>query len=308
VPAADHRLTTREMAQFVVDGFLRFDALIPDALNARVSAEMQTILPSKLGRFGESVPAEPEGLHQPASLTPLSECYPAPSALGELLRLPEVQGIVKSLVGADPLFDHDFVHFIPPHSGFEQHLHMDAILDSKDPGFDIQLFYFPNAVAPGEGGTRFVPGTHLRRVRAEGISRYQRIRGEEQYAGPAGTLLAFHHGLWHAGQANPSDTARWMYKIRLNPRVLQRRLWNTDDLAALHNDPSDHVFASVPEDSVGRILRHRHPWQAGHEERYDLTQRVALWRHLSGDAKYDVDYYLTRLEQRDALNRGGIAS
>ena len=27
----------------------------------------------------------------------------------------------------------------------------------------------------------------------------------------SGTVVVFHHGLWHAGQANPSDAHRWMY-------------------------------------------------------------------------------------------------
>ena len=308
MPADDHRLTTREMARFVAEGYLRFDALVPEALNERVVEELRLILPTKLGRFGPDLPTEPEGLAQPATGTPLSACYPPPSALGEVLRLPEVQGIVASLVGPDPVFDHDFIHFIPPRAGYTQPLHMDAIIDTADPTFDVQLFYFPRAVAAGEGGTRFVPGTHLRRVRAEGISRYQRIRGEEQFEGPAGTLLVFHHGLWHAGQRNPSETERWMYKIRLNPRVPQRRLWNTGDLDALHNDYSDHIFATVPADSVGRILRGRQPWQRGHEERYDLTARARLWRYLTGDDRYDVDYYLTRVEGRGALRDGGEAS
>jgi hypothetical protein len=87
-------------------------------------------------------------------------------------------------------------------------------------------------------------------VRAEGISRYQHIRGEQQFAGPAGTLLVAHHGLWHAGQPNPGERERWMYKIRLNPRVPQVKLWNTGDLAALQNDARDHVFGTVAPDSV----------------------------------------------------------
>ena len=41
---------------------------------------------------------------------------------------------------------------------------------TPDPTFDIQLFYFPEEVASGAGGTRFVPGSHLRRTRAEGVS------------------------------------------------------------------------------------------------------------------------------------------
>ena len=34
--------------------------------------------------------------------------------------------------------------------------------------------------------------------------------------------------------------------------------------------------------------------------RNDQMQRALLWRHLSGDDEFDVDYYLTRLEQRAA--------
>ena len=33
MPAANHKLTTQEMARFLADGYLRFDALIPDPIN-----------------------------------------------------------------------------------------------------------------------------------------------------------------------------------------------------------------------------------------------------------------------------------
>jgi len=182
-----------------------------------------------------------------------------------------------------------------------QHLHVDAVVDTRDPSFDIQLFYFPQEVAPGAGGTRFIPASHLRRTRAEGVSRYQNLLGEQHYSGPAGTVLIFHHGLWHAGDPNPSERDRWMYKIRLNPRVPQVRLWNTGDLDAVHNEPSDHIFATARFDSVAHILRQMQPWQQGHESRYELMERARLWRYLSGDKNYDVDYYFTRLEQRAQL-------
>jgi hypothetical protein len=304
MPAGDHRLTTREMATFVSEGYLRFDALVPEALNRRAIDEMRRLLPIKLSRFGPGGTPDPDDLPQPASLTPLSRCHPAPSAIGEVLRLPAVQGIVRSLVGEDPLFDHDFVHYVPARGGMTQPLHMDAIVDTPDQGFDVQLFYFPHDVAPGEGGTRFVPGSHLRRVRAEGISRYQHVVGEMQFAGAAGTLLVFHHGLWHAGQPNPGEQERWMYKIRLGPVVPQVKLWNLDDFEALQNDARDHIFATLQGDSVGRILRQSQPWQrGGHEERYELVQRARLWRYLSGDPSFDVDFYLTRLERRAAIVR-----
>lgn len=300
MPATNHKLTTAEMARFVADGYLRFDALIPEAINQPIIEELRALESNKINQiFGQ--PADAGGPPRPASLTPLSQCYPAPSLLGAMLNLPEVQGIIESLVGPDPLFDHDFVHRLPARSTYHQHLHVDAVVDSGDPTFDIQLFYFPHTVAPGAGGTRFVPATHLRRTRAEGVSRYQHLLGEQHYSGVAGTLMVFHHGLWHAGQPNPSDVDRWMYKIRLNPSVSQVKRWNMDDFERIHNDASDHTFALMRHDSVAQILRTMQPWQKGHESRYEQMQRARLWRYLSNDPGFDVDYYHTRIEQRGRI-------
>lgn len=313
MPARDHRLTTRELARFVADGYLRFDALVPESINTPIVAELVELEAVKrrqafaaMGLGAADDPAATAAYRHPQSLTPLSDCYPPPSRVGELLRLPRVAGIIESLVGADPLLDHDFVHLLPAGSRYRQHLHVDAVIDSCDPSFDIQLFYYPSAVAPGEGGTRFVPGTHLRRTRAEGVARYQHLLGEQQYSGPAGTLMVFHQGLWHAGQANPGTRDRWLYKIRLNPRVPQVRLWNLEDFEAVHNDARDHTFAHPRADSVAQILRTMQPWQQGHESRYEQMERARLWRYLSGDPHFDVDYYHTRIEGRTRAN-GGVS-
>ena len=159
MPAEDHRLTTREMADFVVNGFLRFDGLVPQDINERVIAELGALYTTKIRTAIESmggdpskIPAPTEPVDHPESLTPFSECYPAPSVIGEMLRLPQVQGIIQSLVGTEPLFDHDFVHYIPAESPRGQHLHVDAVIDSRDPSFDVQLFYYPTEVKPGAPG------------------------------------------------------------------------------------------------------------------------------------------------------------
>ncbi len=315
MPAPDHRLTTNEMAQFVADGYLRFEALVPASINERVIEELQLLYTTKMRQLVESVGLNPDdvaktpsvSVSHPESLTPLAECYPPPSILGEMLRLPEVLGIIESLVGKNPLFDHDFVHYIPAENPRGQHLHVDAVIDDQQPSFDIQLFYFPTEVAPGAGGTRFVPGTHLRHTRAEGVARYQHLLGEQRYSGPAGTLLVFHQGLWHAGQPNPSQQDRWMYKIRLNPQVPQVRLWNTEDFEAIHNDARDHTFAHMRQDSVANTFRTMQPWQKGHEARYEQMERARLWRYLSGDEQFDVDFYHTRIEFRAGVNEGSAS-
>ena len=113
--------------------------------------------------------------------------------------------------------------------------------------------------------------------------------------------MVFHHGLWHAGQPNPSEVDRWMYKIRLNPSVSQVKRWDMEDFARIHNDASDHTFALMRHDSVAQIFRTLQPWQKGHEGRYEQMQRARLWRYLSDDESFDVDYYHTRIEQRARL-------
>ena len=138
MPAEDHRLTTREMARFVADGFLCFESFVPEPINRRVIDELRELASAKIQHLLGKVPAE--ALRCPETLTPLSACHPPPSAIGEMLRLPEVQGIVQSLVGADPLFDHDFVNLLPADSEYRQHLHVDAVIDSRAPSFDVQLF------------------------------------------------------------------------------------------------------------------------------------------------------------------------
>ena len=314
MPADNYYLTTLEMAQFVAEGYLCFDAIVPTETNNRVLQELPALASIKnraletqgiAGGVGIAPVSDDQMISDKQVALPntglhLSDCYPSES-IGEFLRLPQVQGIIHSLVGIDPIFDHDWVHLLPGGSQFEQHLHMDAVIDTSVPAFDIQLFYFPHAVAPGGGGTRFLPGSHLRKIRAEGVSRYQHIVGDRQFSGPGGTVLVFHHGLWHAGQCNNGIDDRWMYKIRLNPRVPQVRLWNTEDLERVHNDFSDHQFAVVRTDSVGHIFRSMQPWQQGHESRYETIQRARLWRYLTGDSDYDVDYYLTRLGRRREL-------
>jgi hypothetical protein len=53
---------------------------------------------------------------------------------------------------------------------------------------------------------------------------------------------------------------------------------------------------------VAQKLRKMQPWQQGHEARYEQMERARLWRYLSGDNHFDVDYYHTRMERRAAVN------
>lgn len=289
---SDHRLTTTQVANFVARGFLALPGVVPDELNAAAEDELRQILAT----WGS-----PDRPFAPASGERLDEIYPEPSAIGAVLRHPPVAGALRSLLGPDPVFDHDFVHFKPAGDPLGQFLHQDAMVDPTL-AFDVQLFYFPHEVAPGGGGTGFVPGTHLRAVHETDVGRYVHMAGERQWEGPAGSVLLFHQGMWHRGMPNPSERDRLMYKIRLNPTVPQVRHWDTDDLDDMQNGPDDHVFARFRTDSVAAVLRSRERWEGEADHRLELANRARLWRYLTGDDAFDVDWYLTRSEARAGLS------
>jgi hypothetical protein len=269
------------MATFVAKGYLRFDELIPQTINEAVMAEIDT----------GAIKAAPAG-------TPLSHCYPEPSAIGAMLRMPAVQGIIHSLVGADPLFDHHAIHVRQPNQDSAQGLHGDSIIDTRM-HFDIQLMYFPHDVSLEMGGTLVVPGSHFRRINEMDIARYQNFLGQVPMVCKAGSLLALHHGIWHCGRQNKTERVRYMYKLRLNPRVRQLRLWNTDDLLG---DYSSHKAIFTRETSavedIQTILSRQEPWFEDAGGRLEIVNRVKLWRFLTGDDNFDVHYWLTRLENR----------
>jgi hypothetical protein len=259
-----HLLTSVQMANFVADGLLRFDDLVPDEINTEVMRELDE------KRIGPGYEAQGQ---------PLQNLWRDSQGIGKMIRLPQVQGIVASLVGPDALYDHHAAHRVSPSHKEGQIWHADAIIDTRL-HFDIQLFYFPHDTPREMGGTMFLPGSHLRRIHETDIGRYQNFENQMPIVCKAGTLIAGHHGLWHCAQPNHTDTLRYMFKLRINPTVRQTLLWNTADL----DDPQ------IP----GIMFRH-HGWY-GNDDRLEYVNRIKLWRFLTGNEKYDANYWLTRIE------------
>ncbi|AUG81840.1 phytanoyl-CoA dioxygenase [Kitasatospora sp. MMS16-BH015] len=258
-------LDSVRMARFVARGSLRLDAVVPAELNAEALA----VLP-------RGVPSAPYG-------TPLSQAYAPDSFTARLLAVPQVEGALRSLVGPEPLVDHHAVHVREPRGGEAQPLHADAIIDVRPDAFDVQLMYYPHEVTLEMGGTLSVPGSHLRRINETDTGRYQNLRGQDRLVCPAGTVVFLHHGLWHGGRRNDSGTTRYMYKIRFNPTVRQRLLWDTSDL----DDPR-----VVAELDVG------FPWYEQATGRLERYNRTLLWRELTGDPDFDLDNWVTRVSNR----------
>jgi len=264
-----HLLSGEQLAAFVADGFLRFDALVPEDLCARAEREMQN------GCFDDIYG---DNGRDWAAMWP-------DSAVGEAFRLPAVQGIVQSLLGAAPRFDHQAVHRVPGGTRKQATLHQDNDFDPRPRSFDIQLSFFPHTVTPEMGGTLFVPGSHLRRVRESVIGRYHHVRGSQATVCPAGTVVVWHHNLWHGARSNRSERERLMFKVRLAPTRSQRGLFAQTDPA---------------REDIARELARRHPWQ-GVEYRAELRNRIMLWRWLSGDDDFDVMGYGFRIGNEPAL-------
>ena len=294
---ADLRLTTLEMARFAAEGALLFPALIDPALGEAYIAEAR----------GGRLLAVPAG-------TPLGKAYPPSSAIHAFVQVPKVAAIIESLVGANPTVDHHFPHitFSPAWLAKRgrapapsQHWHQDSTIDTRPSAFDIQLMWFPHEVTPEMGGTRYLPGSHLRIVSEAAIGRYQNIAGQKRFSGPAGTVLALHHGIWHGAGANRAQRNRFMFKLRLNPTVRQERLWNTADLPA--DNRQSAIFqpdGAASANPVHAILCAPQPWFEADTERLEYINRIRFWRHLTGDPAFDADYWLSRIENEPTSREG----
>lgn len=267
-------LTTKQVAAFVADGYLQFDAIVPTALCEMALQELNA------GGPPSSFGAAPTSPARAWPGSPAAAPFRDWPALASLIQLPAVSAIVRSLIGPDARYDHHHAHVIPPNQRWSQPWHADAILDPRRTAFDIQLFFFLHETPREMGGTMVLPGSHLRRINEAAIARYQNFVGQTAMICPAGSLLVCHHGIWHCGQPNSTSRPRTMFKLRLGPAGPQRRTWDTRDL----DDPD-----------VSRILSRDHRWY-GHEVRLEIANRIRLWRALTGNPTFDVDYWLTRLE------------
>jgi hypothetical protein len=301
-------LTSPQVATFVARGFLRFDAVVPADINDQFMAEAGAVAEPREGDriakvYGKTLAASriPE---VPAG-TKLADAYAPGSAIARLLDLPLVKGALKSLLGDAPVFDHHFLHVtFPPrfhaaaaHENVSQHTHQDSTVDPRPQAFDVQVMYYPHKVTRPMGGTRFIPGTHLRKVSEVALGRYQNIVGQQHMVCEAGTLLFLHHGIWHGGGVNLSEDTRFMFKIRMHASGKQTHQWDLSDQAPRNAQRPIFFTKSAPEPgTVETILTTPEPWFEQDTGRLEYVNRIKLWRYLTEDPTYDADYWLTRLE------------
>jgi hypothetical protein len=300
-------LSSAQMASFAARGFLRFDGAVPADINAQFMAEAGEVPELAEGGkimavYGDTLAAS--RIPEVAAGTPLAEAYAPGSAVSRLLELPLVRGALRSLLGEAAVFDHHFLHVTFPPRYYEaarrenvsQHTHQDSTIDPRL-SFDVQVMYYPHAVTRPMGGTRFIPGTHLRKVSEVALGRYQNVLGQQHMVCEAGTLLFLHHGIWHGGGVNLSDDVRYMFKIRMHASGSQVRCWDVDDLPRPNAQrPIFFRKTAPPRGTVEDILMTPEPWFEQDTGRLEFVNRIKLWRYLTDDPSYDADYWLTRLE------------
>ncbi len=295
------KLTTTQMAEFAARGFLRFDAVVPDAINQQFLNDIAEASPQPDGvaaHYGRIMQESVVPLVNPG--TPLQTAYPEGSALAALVQVPEVAGAIASLVGDDCVVDHHFLHITFPPSYWSspqraQQTHQDSTIDPRQ-AFDVQLFYFPHEVTADMGGTRFVPGTQFRIVSEAAIGRYQNIRGQQHAVCPAGTVMLFHMGLWHGGGLNRSERLRYMFKIRLCPTRRQERLWDLSSAENSENRPIFWTGGQADPEHLFTLLTRPEKWFEADTGRLEYINRIRFWRYISGDEQFDADYWVTRIE------------
>lgn len=305
--SASRLLSTIDMARFVARGFLRFDAVVPDEINAQFMAEAsESVEPDEgiKGTYRDTFAAN--AIPEVQAGTPLASAYAPGTALARLLALPLVAGALQSLLGPEIVFDHHFLHVRFPSRdplrgpNLSQHTHQDSTIDPRQ-AFDVQLMYYPHRITRDMGGTRFIPGTHLRKVSEFAIGRYQNVVGQQHVVCEAGTLLFLHHGVWHGAGANQSDRTRYMFKIRLRAVGRQTRAWAIEDYRPADKQRAIFFLKSPPEENtVETILTTPEPWFEQDTGRLEYINRIKLWRYLTEDPEYDADYWLTRLDENAA--------
>ena len=218
-------LSARQMAQFAIDGFLEFDDMIPqDLVEAVYEDELKTVDEDGLNeRFRWHVTDNPNGFYE------FSE------AVREVHALPAVKAVLRSLLGPGYQVNHSALHATPPLHKEAQRWHVDSggkrqvrLPKIEQYSFDILTAFFAHDT-PGEmGPTLILPGSHMRWVLGPDIGRYKNIVGQRKLSGKAGRMVFFHEGLWHCAQPNATEQWRFMFKVRYNPRVRQRKLFNTE--------------------------------------------------------------------------------
>ena len=260
-----HLLNVEQMARFVVDGYLEFDDLIPDALNERALEDELTAVDDsgRKAEFAWHITDNKDGF------------FNYSDAIRQIHELPAVRGVLQSLLGPGYAQNHSALHVTYPYQEEAQLWHVDSggrrqvRLPGAHPySFDILSAYFAHDVPYEMGPTLVLPGSHLRSMMGPDTGRYKNIKGQKRLAGKGGRICFLHEALWHCAQTNETEQHRFMFKIRYNPRTEQRATFNTEGW----DNPEIRRYFLTNKDT--HVLTGESAWVVG--------ERARWWRYLCG--------------------------
>lgn len=124
----------------------------------------------------------------------------------DLLEHPLIDAIVPRFLGEYYLLSNYLANIANP-GGVPMHMHTDQLLVQPPLRIaaGLNLFWFLDDVTDANGGTRIIPGSHVRDLRPMDI---YSIDGTIAAEGPAGSALLFDSRLWHATGPNRTDGSR----------------------------------------------------------------------------------------------------
>mgnify|MGYP001326622671 CR=1 FL=1 len=249
-------LKSEEIANFITDGYLRYDSIIPKDLCDEIITQIDDGYYSNYNNVGE-----------------MFKVIYSNASLGKIFKIGKVENIIESLLGKTARYDHHYIHRKYKFTNELPNLHQDGEIDKRNYQFDLLILFFPHDVSLNMGGTLIIPSSHFRKVSGNIIKRYHNIINQEIITCKAGTLYFVHHNLWHAARSNLSNKDRIMIKFRLNPSDNQKLNWD---------------YKNTNLQNVMNILSKNYVWH-GDQQRIENINRIKLWRYLYDDNTSELE-------------------
>lgn len=229
--ANSHLLTDKKMKDFIQNGYVTINSLLPDSLHKDIYKQTKTVF-------------EKEG-------NPGNNLLPRIPAIQEILDSGPVQGALVSILGENYyLQPHRHCHYNPPGSK-GQNLHQDGGKRWSHHTRRVLMFYYPQDTPLELGPTAILPSSHY----------YNTVESTEiieefPLCGKAGTIAIVHYDLWHRALPNFSKKNRYMMKFlflrMLEPQKpswkFQNTSWEPENMETGNNH---------------RILNHIWKWHCG---------------------------------------------
>jgi hypothetical protein len=251
------RLSDRDLARFVEQGFLQVDSGIDASVHRHIHQQIGQVFAQE-GNPGNDILAKVPELWQVLEAAPLKR-------------------VLEGVLGPDYwVHPHRHCHLNPAGSP-GQGLHLDSYEEDENVRHHrcrwAMAFYYPQDVDASMGPSSVVPGSHFY---TESVA----AQDEVAFCGPAGSVTVVHYELWHRAMANYSKLPRYMVKF-LFCRMVEptQRRGAADFAAGTAQDAMWNWFGGEPKQGMGLGKGQPDAVLEGDEKTrlqaaYDLAQQI----------------------------------